>query len=77
MELIVDSHGNDWNRVDQKFSIRQPIPFPAYRSASCVTTTDRERDSEIEPLNRIMETVLARCPSSDTLSYTYLLDPLA
>ena len=25
MVLIVDSHGNDWNRVDQKFSIEPPI----------------------------------------------------
>lgn len=24
MVLIVDSHGNDWNRVDQKFSIQSP-----------------------------------------------------
>lgn len=26
MVLIVDSHGNGWNRVDQKFSIEPPIP---------------------------------------------------
>lgn len=56
MVLIVDSHGNDWNRVDQKFSIEPPIPSSTRSVESLALTTGKL-------LNRITETVLARCPS--------------
>lgn len=55
MVLIVDSHGNDWNRVDQKFSIEPPIPSSTRSVESLALTTGKL-------LNRITETVLARCP---------------